>query len=202
MTGKRQRNCLHDVVLADVIAVVVFQLTEDDGGKNGEPAEHHESLVHAVDHLRGVGVKPIRDEECRYQRGHCNTEADRHLLNGAGDGACHAGVDFSDVGVYERVHTRVLQRGKESEAEGLKHDEPDRRARSDSGEQYKDDANDHRVVDQYPAIAKERENEWHGHFQAHCCEGLRHNQEAGLDRRVAESYLVEQGKEKGHSAHA
>jgi hypothetical protein len=26
---------LHDVVLADAVAVVVFQLAEDDGGKNG-----------------------------------------------------------------------------------------------------------------------------------------------------------------------
>ena len=35
------------------------------------------------------------------------------------------------------------------------------------------DANDHRVVDQHPAVAKAREHERHGHFQAHCCEGLR-----------------------------
>ena len=122
---------LDAIVLADAVAVVVFQLAEDDGGKNGEPAKHDESLVYSVDHLRGVGVKPIGDEERCYQRGHCNAEADRHLLNGACDGACHAGVAFSDVGVHERVHTRVLQRRKESEGESLNHDEPYRRARPD-----------------------------------------------------------------------
>ena len=65
-----------------------------------------------MDELRGVGVKPIRDEERRYQRANCNAEADRHLLDSACDGACHAGVAFTDVGVHERIHTRVLQRGK------------------------------------------------------------------------------------------
>jgi hypothetical protein len=90
--------------------------------------------VHAVDQLRGVGVKPIRDEERRYQRGRGNAETDRHLLNGAGDGARHAGVAFSDIGVDKRIHTGVLQRRKKSKKQSLKHNEPDRRERPDSSE--------------------------------------------------------------------
>ena len=36
-------------MLADVVAVVIFQSPENNGGKNRQAAEHDESLVHAVD---------------------------------------------------------------------------------------------------------------------------------------------------------
>jgi hypothetical protein len=37
-------------VLADVVAIVGFQFTENHRRKHGEPAEHEESLVYAVDY--------------------------------------------------------------------------------------------------------------------------------------------------------
>ena len=43
-----------------------------------------------------------------------------------------------DIGIDQRIHARVLQRGEKPETKGLKHDEPDRRARPDRGEQHED----------------------------------------------------------------
>src|SRR5262249_6610582 len=149
---------------AHVITVIGLQFAENNRGQNGKPAERDKRLVHSLNHLRRVRGKPIRDKErCNY-RGRCNAEADRHLLSSAGDGARHARVAFRDVGVYERIYTRVLQGRKESEAEGLEHNEPHRGTWSDGGEQRENEANDHGVVVEHSTLAKAGENDRHRHF--------------------------------------
>lgn len=149
---------------ADVIAVIGLQFAENNRGKNGEPAERDKRLVHSLNYLRRVGGKPIRNKDCRDERGRCHAEADRHLLSSTRDGARHARIAFRDVGVYERIHTRVLQGRKESKAEGLEYDEPHWRSWPDGGEQRQNEANDHSVVVEHSTVAKAGENDRHRHF--------------------------------------
>ena len=158
--------------------------------------------MHAVDHLRGIGVESIRNEQGGRQRRRGDAEAHRHLLQGARDRARHAGLAFRDVGVDESVHAGVLQRGDEPEAESLDHDQPHGRAETDGGEEADEQAEQHRVRQQHPAVAEARQDERHRHLQAHRRQGLRHDQQPRLDRREAEPHLVEEWKQERRPARA
>ena len=132
---KRLRGGVEVFLLTDGGAVVGAEGAEDDGGEDGQDSQGYESFVDAVDHRGGVGVEAVGDEEGGGQAGGGDAEADRHLLHGAGDGAGGAGLLFGDVGVDQGVHAGVLQRREGSVAEGLQHNQPDRRGEADGREQ-------------------------------------------------------------------
>ena len=58
---------LNDIVLADGVAVIIFQFAENNGGEHGQSAQDEERLVDAVNHFRRAGVKPVGNEERRGQ---------------------------------------------------------------------------------------------------------------------------------------
>ena len=95
---------LNDIVLADGVAVIIFQFAENNGGEDRQPAQDEEGLVDAVNHFRRAAVKAVGNEERRGQRRGRHAETDRHLLHRAGDGAGTAGLLLGDVGVSKRVH--------------------------------------------------------------------------------------------------
>ena len=61
-------DMLNDIVLADGVAVIIFQFVENKGGEDGQSAEDEERLVDAVNHFRRAGVKAVGNEERRDQR--------------------------------------------------------------------------------------------------------------------------------------
>src|SRR5262252_8223703 len=80
-------------------------------------SEHQEGLVDTVNHLGGIGVQAIRQEQRCYQRSRCDAEAHGQLLRSAGDGARVAGRFCADVGINERIHAGELQRLEETVGE-------------------------------------------------------------------------------------
>lgn len=60
-----------------------------------------------MDHLWCITVKSVRHKDCRCQGRDRNTKVQRHLLHGAGYGACHACVAGPYVGMDQSVHTAV-----------------------------------------------------------------------------------------------
>src|ERR1051326_1564531 len=110
-------------VLADGVAIIILQFAENKGGENSQSAQGKERLVDAVNHFRPAGMKAVGDEQGRGQRRRGHAETDRHLLRRAGDGTGAAGLFLGDVGVSERVHAGVLQRGEEPEDKRLRSEE-------------------------------------------------------------------------------
>ena len=110
---------LEDLMLAHGVAVRAFQFAKNDGGQDGQSAQDEERLVDAVNHFRRARMKAIGNEERGGQRRRRDAETDRHLLHGAGDGTCAAGLFLGDVGIDQRVHAGILQRAEEPEAERL-----------------------------------------------------------------------------------
>jgi len=110
---------------AHIVAISALQTAEDDRRYDGQYPESDESFMDSLNHLGRFGVCAGNEKRCGQPRRRY-AEADRHLLRGAGDGTCAAGVFFRYVGVYERVHTRVLQRRECSVEESLQHDGPNR----------------------------------------------------------------------------
>ena len=130
-------DVLNEFVLADGIAVIrTFRSAENESRKDRHSSETKERAVNAVNHFGGAGVETVGDEEGGGERGGGDTKTHGHLLHGAGDGAGAAGLFGCDVGVNQRVHARVLQRGEEAIAKRLHDDEPSRRVSADSGEQH------------------------------------------------------------------
>ena len=105
-----------------------------------------------------------------------------------------AGLLFIDFGVDQRVHAGVLQRREESVREELNDDQPNRSANADGGKSKNHCADEQRVGYKNGAVAEACENFRHRNFQAHRSDGLRHHQRARLDRREAESHLIQQRK--------
>jgi len=91
---------------------------KDDRGQDGESAEDKESLVDAADHRDRVCAQAAGNEEGRGKAGRSDTEADRHLLHGAGDGTGGAGLLIVDIGINQRVHAGILQGGEGAVTEG------------------------------------------------------------------------------------
>ena len=75
-------------------------------------------------------------------------------------------------------------------------------AGADRHEEHDDDPDRERVDEQHAPVAEPREDPRHQHLQAHGGQGLGHDQEARLDRRVAEAELVEERQEERHPADA
>ena len=112
-------------------AVAAFQAVKDQGREDGDDTKDKKRFVEPSHHDVGICVKTVGDEKGGCQPRRRNAEADGHLLRRAGDGAGVARVGLIDVGVYEGVHARVLQRLEASIAEGLQRDDPDGRGGSD-----------------------------------------------------------------------
>jgi len=72
------------------------------------------ALWTAVDHLGRVGVETVRDKKTRWPVSGGDAKADGHLLHGAGDGGWRCWLRPRLCCVGQRVHARVLQRGKET----------------------------------------------------------------------------------------
>ena len=53
---------LETFVLADIAAVVCFQLVKNKGRDDGQSAQDEESSMDAVNHLRRAEIKTIRSE--------------------------------------------------------------------------------------------------------------------------------------------
>ncbi len=69
---------LNDLVLADDVAVIIFQFAENNGGEDRQPAQDEERLVDAVNHFRRAAVKAVGNEERRGQRRRRHAETDGH----------------------------------------------------------------------------------------------------------------------------
>ena len=54
---------MRDLLLADTATVTALQFPEDEGGENGECAQHHQGLVDTVNHLPLIRVIG-GNEEC------------------------------------------------------------------------------------------------------------------------------------------
>ena len=67
---------LNDIVLADGVAVIIFQFAEDNGGEDGQSAQDEERLVDAVNHFWRAAVKAVGNEERRGQRRRRDAETD------------------------------------------------------------------------------------------------------------------------------
>ena len=123
-------------------------------------------------------------------------------MDRAGNGARTAGLRPGDIGINERVHAGVLQRGEEPENEDLDHDEPDRSARADGGKQHDHQAKDDRIGNQYPAITQAPQDARHGYFQTHGGNRLRHHHQTGLNGGEPEAHLVQEREKKGDATNA
>src|SRR5579872_142958 len=145
---------LNDPVQADGVAVVVFQFSENNSGEDGQTTQNEERQVDAVNHFRRGGVKAVGNEERGGQRGCRHAETDRHLLHRARDGASTACLLLGDVGVRKRIHTRILQRGKEPKDKRLRDDKPYWCSHADRREQDNEYTEDQGVGNQYSAITK------------------------------------------------
>ena len=138
----------------------------------------------AVDHFSGGGGAAYvagGNEEGRGQAGGGYSKADGHLLHGAGDAAGGAGLLLVGVGVDQGVHAGVLERGEGSIEEGEEDDRPDGGVEADGREEQEKQAEDEGVRDEDPAVAEGGEEAGHEGFHAHGGDGLRHDEEAGLD---------------------
>lgn len=191
---------MHRSLVAEVPPVSGLKGAEDECRKHGEDAEEEECPVNAVNHDAGVLAGSCGNEDGGSDAGDGDAEADGELLRRAGDGAGHAGVLVRDVGIGERVHAGVLERGEGSVAEREQHDEPDGRVSSDGGEEAEEDSNDDGVGDENGAVADAADKLDHEHLQAHGGESLRHDEQTGLHRRVSEADLVEKRKKKWDAA--
>src|SRR5437667_12753194 len=92
-------DMLNDLVLADGVAVIVFQFAEDNGGEDGQAAQDEERLVDTVNHFRRARVKAVGNEERRGQRRRRHAETDRHLLHRARAGTRAAGLFLAEIGM-------------------------------------------------------------------------------------------------------
>ena len=98
--------------------------------------------MQTADHGERIGVCCTREEECGGEARDGDTEADGHLLRGAGNGTCVAGFDLRGVSVGEGVHAGVLQRRERSVTECQGHDDPDWCAKPDGGEDHHENSDD------------------------------------------------------------
>ena len=179
---------VEDFFVAYGVAVALLERVEDYGRDHGEDAQADEGFVDAVDHFGGGGGSADvagGDEESGGEAGGGYSEADGHLLHGAGDGTGGAGLLLVGVGVDQGVHAGVLQRGEGSVEEGEKDDRPDVGMESDGSEEEQQDAEDEGIRDEHPAVADGGEQAGHEGFHAHRGKGLGHDEQAGLDRGEA-----------------
>src|SRR5215831_54430 len=72
--GRQVGTLLIGTVLAHRAAVGGLQPTERGGRGDRADSEHQEGLVDTVNHLRGIGVKAIRQEQRGDQRSRCDAE--------------------------------------------------------------------------------------------------------------------------------
>ena len=72
---------------------------------------------------------------------------------------------------------------------------------ADGGEEHDDEADADGVREQHGAVAEALEDARHEDLEGHGRDGLRHDEQAGLDGRVAEADLVQQRQEERHAAH-
>ena len=193
---------LQRVVQAEFIAIILFQFSKYIGGNNGPAAKDQERQMNAMNHLRRARVKPVRHEHRREQRPDRDAKADGHLLHRAGDGARAAGLFFRHVRIDQRVHAGILERGEHPKNKYLRHDEPDRRACANRREGKGHHAEHHGVENQNAAIAEALQNFSQHELQTQRGGRLRHDEQAGLDRREAKTDLIQQRKQKRNSADA
>ena len=200
LNTKNRLARVHGSLVAEVSAVSGFKGAKDECRKHGEDTEEEECPVNAADHDAGVQAGRRGNEDGSSEPGDGDSEADGELLRRAGDGTGHAGVLVWDVGIGERVHAGVLERGEGSVTEREQHDEPDGRVSSDGGEEAEEDSNDDGVGDENGAVADAADELDHDHLQAHGGESLRHDQQTGLHRRVPKADLIQQRKKKWDAA--
>src|SRR6202000_3381510 len=115
---------------------------------------------------------------------------------GARNGACAACLLFGHIGIYQRVHARILQRRERSVAKCLQYDDPDGRVKSDGGKQQQKKSQDQRIGYQDAAVADAGKKSRHDRLHSHGSDGLWHDEQTGLDRAEHETDLVQQWQEK------